>query len=112
MSKLFHIVNALEITDLQTTYDEYSDWCDETGEEVYPMRHFRYSLTERDQKWVILDAMQRQIADDPDATTVSSEHILCAINDSVFPPSLETHFETFCERVLVEFQKPEAPTPS
>jgi hypothetical protein len=111
MDKLFGIVNALDIDRLTHSYDEYRNWCDETGEDPLPMRHFRYELSELDQKWVILDAMQRQVAEDPGAETVSSEHILRAIGDNSFPPSLEAHIEGYCEEVLVAYQRPPSPQP-
>lgn len=111
MSKLFGIINALEINDHHTSHDEYRNWCDLAGEEPYPSGRFQYSLTERDQRWVILDAMQRQIEEDPEAETVSSEYILGALADSPFPPSLEQHFEALCEMVLVLHQRQPTPLP-
>jgi len=49
---------------------------------------------------------------DPDAETVSSEHILAAMVDGVLPPSLEVRIETFCDRALREYQRFEALRPA
>lgn len=102
MSTLFAIVNALDVQDLHAV-----DWPEDTDQDddTEANLRFEFNLTERDQKWVILDAMQRQIADDPHAENVSSEHILCAIADNGYPSSLEFRIETYCERVLMDYQK-------
>jgi hypothetical protein len=69
------------------------------------MRHYRHEISAIEQKWIVLDTMHRQIADDPQSETVSSEHILGTLEESAFAPSFETVIESLCERVLVAYQK-------
>jgi hypothetical protein len=48
--------------------------CDNNGYEAAPMHHYKH-------QWVVLDAMERQMTDDPEAGTVSSEHDLGALEE-------------------------------
>lgn len=97
---------------MKHSYESYVEWCRDIGDDPAPSNSFRFLVTEIEQKWLILDAMHRQIRDDPDAETVSSEHILGVLSDNAFPPSLEGHIEILCERGLVEYQRPDPAKPA
>jgi hypothetical protein len=111
METLFDIVNALETRHEEARYEDYLAWCDSNGFDAAPMRHHRHQISAVEQKWVVLDAMRRQIADDPEADTVSSEHILHALEDGAFAPSFEWVVEPLCENVLASYQD-RAPAPN
>jgi hypothetical protein len=105
MKELFEIVNSLATPRVSSGYDTYADWCEGNGWEPEAPQTYRYEMSEIEQKWVIFDVMQRQISDDQNADTVSSEHILKSLQDVSFAPSFETIIEPLCERVLTELQR-------
>lgn len=102
---LYEIVSTLECNNTARDYGRYLYWASQFGDDPLPERDAgRMYMTEADQRWVILDLLRRQVADDPSGETVDSAHLFEALTANGFCQVFEEVIETNCERAFNIFK--------
>lgn len=102
MLKLFEIISLIETADETRYYEDYIEWCDANRADPMPMRHYRHKASALEQKWIALDAVQRQLLEDPNSIAISRTNVLAALEAAAVAPSLESIVTPTCEAALSE----------
>jgi hypothetical protein len=62
-SDMIEVIGALDVPHAMLNYGQYAHWASQFGEEPLPERRAgRLDMTPVEQKWVVMDALRRQLA--------------------------------------------------
>ena len=111
-ARLFSEVSEMQCQPALMHYEQYVLWAAQFGDPALPERDAgKLEISVTEQKWVVYEAMRFQMADDPDAESVDSGHILAALNENGFCQALEQVVEPLCDQVLARLQTPASVAP-
>ncbi|MBB6510426.1 hypothetical protein F4695_003815 [Rhizobium soli] len=102
---LFNAVSSIEALDLKLTIRDYLEWAEQEDAEILPHDEIgKLEITATEIRWVMLDAIYRQLNDvTPDqihAAFVSDEAIVEALADSGFCPAFLNQIHQLCLKAV------------
>nr|CAD6609742.1 hypothetical protein RTCK_02211 [Rhizobium sp. TCK] len=101
---LFNIVSEIETFDCETNNRKYLHWAEHMDAELLPNAEIgKLDMTDVEMRWVILDAIRRQVAEaqDPvDIAVVDDENLIAALTDNGFCPALHEVIINLCDAAM------------
>lgn len=101
----FRIIAELETFDAGVGKEDYKNWFDDMElEEAIKFPQGNFNMTETEMRWVIFDAIEREIAEDaqlggPDEY-VEDHNITSALSDNGFCPAFVENIRELCNAAM------------
>ncbi|TBF89166.1 hypothetical protein [Rhizobium leguminosarum] len=104
-SNTFRIIADLDTFDAEMDNEHYKDWFDDMDrEKVIELPRGSFNMTDIEMRWVILDAVEREIAEEaqlggPDEF-VEDHNIISALSDNGFCPAFIEDIRELCNAAM------------